>query len=130
MTTAPIAARTVILAIIALFFSLSSQLPTVADTFKLGAQEAESFKQAEILSSPEPIISAELKEDCLKTFCVARFSIDPKGHIKVSLVTSSGSSEVDEITISCLRCWKFRPAMRGSEPVASTRKIKVEFVVE
>jgi TonB family protein len=104
--------------------------PVQADTFKLGVQEAASYKQAEIVSSPEPIISAELKEECLKTYCEARFSIDPKGKFAVSLITSSGSAEVDDITVSCLRSWKFRPARRGAEPVASTRKIRVEFVVE
>ena len=104
--------------------------PVQADTFKLGVQEAAAYKQAEIVSSPEPVISSELKEECLKTYCEARFSIDPKGKFAVNLVTSSGSTEVDDITVSCLRCWKFRPAMRGAEPVASTRKIRVEFVVE
>jgi protein TonB len=101
-----------------------------ADTFKLGAQEAETYKQAEILSAPEPVISSELKEECLNTFCVARFNIDVKGRISVNLVTSSGSPQVDEITISTLRGWRFRPAMRGAEPVPSTRKVRVEFVVE
>jgi TonB family protein len=103
---------------------------SLADTFKLGTQEAETFKQAEILSSPEPVISSELKEECLKTFCVARFNIDAKGRITVQLITSSGSPEVDEITVSTLRGWKFRPALRGTEPVPSTRKIRVEFVVD
>ncbi len=102
----------------------------LADTFRLGAQEAENFKQAEIVSSPEPVISAELKEECLKTFCVARFNIDTRGRITVQLVTSSGCPEVDEITVSALRGWKFRPALRGTEPVPSTRKVRVEFVVE
>jgi TonB family protein len=101
-----------------------------ADTFKLGTQEAETFKQAEVLAAPEPVISSELKEECLKAFCVARFNIDAKGRIIVQLVTSSGSPEVDEITVSTLRNWRFRPALRGTEPVPSTRKIRVEFVVE
>ena len=103
---------------------------TSAETFKLGAQESESFKQAEIISSPEPVISAELKESCLNTFCVARFKIDSRGRISVNLVTSSGCPEVDDITINTLRSWKFRPALRGTEPVPSTRKIRVEFVIE
>ena len=105
-------------------------LPAAADTFKLGVQEAEAFKQAEIVSAPEPVISSELKEECLKTCCVARFAIEPTGKFKVNLIASSGSAEVDEITMSCLRGWKFKPAQRGSEPVASTRKIRVEFTVD
>lgn len=102
----------------------------LADTFKLGVQEAEHFQPAEIVSAPEPVISPELKEECLNAFCVARFTIDVKGHIRVELVTSSGCPEVDDITISTLRGWKFRPALRGTEPVTSTRKVRVEFVVE
>ena len=101
-----------------------------ADTYKLGVQEAEKFQQAEIVSAPEPVISSELKEECLKTFCEARFNIDARGRITVQLVTSSGSPEVDDITVSTLRGWRFRPALRGAEPVASTRKVRVEFLVE
>jgi len=102
----------------------------MADTFRLGVQEAEEFKQAEIVSAPEPVITPELKEECLNAFCVARFNIDVKGRIRVELVTSSGCPEVDDITISTLRGWRFRPALRGTEPVTSTRKVRVEFLVE
>jgi len=116
--------------VLALSLSCSGILPAFADTFKLGAQEAETYKQAEIVSSPEPVITAELKEECLKTYCEARFNIDVKGRITVHLITSSGSPEVDEITLSTLRGWKFRPALRGTEPVPSTRKVRVEFVVD
>jgi TonB family protein len=115
---------------VALLTSFVGAGGSLAETFKLGTQEAETFKQAEVLSSPEPVISSELKEECLKTFCVARFNIDAKGKITVQLITSSGSPEVDEITVSTLRGWRFRPALRGTEPVPSTRKIRVEFVVD
>jgi TonB family protein len=114
----------------ALLISIAGAGASSADTFKLGVQEADTYKQAEILSAPEPVISAELKEECLKTLCVARFNISDKGRINVELITSSGSAEVDDITVSTLRCWRFKPALRGTEPVPSTREIRVEFIVE
>jgi len=115
---------------LALLLCLALAPGSYADTFRLGVQEAEQFQPAEILSAPEPVITPQLKEECLNAFCVARFTIDVKGHVRVELVTSSGSPEVDEITVSTLRGWRFRPALRGTEPVSSTRKVRVEFVVE
>jgi len=45
-------------------------------------------------------------------------------------LTTSGSNQVDEITLDTLRHWKFKPATVDDQPVTSTRKIRVEFEVE
>ncbi|MBI5175129.1 MAG: energy transducer TonB [Candidatus Obscuribacter sp.] len=111
----------------------SSGLPcqmALAETFKLGAQESESLEPAEPIFAPSPVITEEMLESGIKAFCVARFEISPLGKHVVHLVTSTGSAEVDELTLSTLRTWRFRPGKRGGQPAASVRKIKVEFEVD
>lgn len=101
-----------------------------AQTFQLGAAESSRFMDAEVLASPQPVIPAELHEQCFKSCCIARFIIQPDGKTAVKLVTSSGSQEIDDITITTLKRWKFRPAMLNGKPVQSTRRVKIEFEVE
>lgn len=114
-------------------WSASSGLPcqrAFAETFKLGAQESESLEPAEPIFAPSPVISEEMLESGIKAFCVARFEISPLGKHVVHLVTSTGSAEVDELTLNTLRTWRFRPGKRSGQPAASVRKIKVEFEVD
>src|SRR5665213_1398109 len=101
-----------------------------ATTLTLGTEFASSYKIAEPTYTPEPEISPELHEQCFKSSCIAKFAIKKDGKISVSLVTSSGSQEVDDIALNTLRHWKFKPATLDGQPVDSQRKIKVEFEVE
>ncbi|MBA4076349.1 MAG: hypothetical protein C0508_15000 [Cyanobacteria bacterium PR.023] len=101
-----------------------------ADTFKLGTQESNHLIPAEPLDCPQPVITEEMLEQGIKTNCTAKFAIAPTGKSTVELISSTGSSEVDELTLGTLRTWRFRPASLSGSPVASVRKIKVEFEVE
>ncbi|HEY9785280.1 MAG TPA: energy transducer TonB [Candidatus Obscuribacterales bacterium] len=96
---------------------------------KGGTQESARYEDASIVDSPQPDIPPEMHESCFKSCCIARFVINPDGKHLVSLISSSGSEDVDDITLSTLRRWKFKPAMLNGKPVRSTRKIKVEFEV-
>ncbi len=118
------------LRLIAASFAMIAFLPVQADVIRLGTQIGGRFEQAKVLASPEPVIPQELSEQNFKSFCVAKFTVDEKGKSDVKLLTTSGSSEVDEITLDTLRHWKFKPATVDDQPVTSTRKIRVEFEVE
>ena len=104
--------------------------PALADTFKLGTQESNHLIPAEPIDCPQPVITEEMLEQGIKTNCTAKFAIAPTGKSTVELLSSTGSSEVDELTLVTLRTWRFRPASLSGSPVASVRKIKVEFEVE
>lgn len=104
--------------------------PVQAETFKLGTQESNHLVPAEPLDCPQPIITEEMLEQGIKTNCTAKFAIAPTGKSTVVLLSSTGSSEVDELTLGTLRTWRFRPASLSGSPVASVRKIKVEFEVD
>ena len=101
-----------------------------AKTFTLGTDYSSNYKIAEPIFTPEPEISPELKEQCFKSCCIAKFLIMSDGQTSVKLLSSSGSSDVDEIALETLRRWKFKPAQLDGKPVESSRKIRVEFEIE
>jgi TonB family protein len=101
-----------------------------AETFKLGTHEANELIPAEVEFSPQPCISSEMLESGIKCTCTAKFHITPTGKHNVSLVNSTGSNEVDELTLETLRTWRFRPAVLNGTPIASVRKIKIEFEID
>lgn len=102
----------------------------VAKTYDTGTESGAEFVPAKAVDCPCPDIPSDLKEETMKCCCVARFAIDQEGKCKVRLVSSSGSDEIDDITLRTLRKWKFKPAMLDGKPVSSTRRIKVEFEVD
>jgi len=116
-------------AIMALFLTVSVHGAS-ATTLTLGTEYASTYKIAEPSYHPEPEISPELHEQCFKSSCVAKFVIKKDGQTSVSLLSSSGSQEVDDIALNTLRHWKFKPATLDGQAVDSSRKIKVEFEVE
>jgi len=101
-----------------------------AKTFSLGTDFSSQYQIAQPVFSPEPEISPELKEQCFKSCCIAKFLIKSDGNTSVKLLTSSGSPEVDDIALHALQKWKFKPAELDGKPVDSSRKIQVEFEVE
>lgn len=114
-----------------IIFSLSTVRPVLAsEIFKIGTTEEAKYSDALAVECPQPEIPSSLSEECHKSCCMARFCITHEGKHQVSIVSSSGSDEVDEIALRTLRRWKFKPAMLNGKPVQSVRKIKVEFEVE
>lgn len=97
---------------------------------KIGTEESSYYRDAEIVHCPKPEIPAELHEQCFKSCCLAKFTIKQDGVSSVKLLSSTGSTEVDEIAVSTLQRWKFKPATVNGKPVESAKKIKVEFEVE
>lgn len=111
--------------------SLSAIRPVLASqVYKIGTSEEAKYADALAVECPQPEIPSSLHEECYKSCCLARFCITCEGKHQVTLVSSSGSDEVDEIALKTLRRWKFKPAMLNGKPVQSVRKIKVEFEVE
>ena len=110
--------------------ALGCAAPGVAKTYDAGTEDSAEYIAAQALSSPEPVVPEAMKEECFKSCCLARFLIAQDGSTKVKLLSSSGSDEIDDITLQTLQRWKFKPAMLDGKPVSSTRRIKVEFQVD
>jgi protein TonB len=111
------------------FFMLAVAGQAKTKSFDMGVDSASQLIDAKPIFAPEPAIPSELEEECFKSSCVARFVIDKQGKAKVSILNSSGSEQVDALTLSTLKRWTFSPATVNGEPVESTRKIQIEFEV-
>jgi protein TonB len=56
--------------------------------------------------------------------------IEADGSFEVSLRTSSGNPEVDQRVLEALKKWKWKPALKSGQPIASTQRFKFEFEVQ
>jgi protein TonB len=110
-------------------FSSTTAAGHAGETFKISTNSSSRYEDAQAVDCPRPEIPSELAAECFKSCCVARFRIKNDGKYSVMLVSTSGSEQVDEVALSTLRRWRFKPAMLDGKPVESTRKIRVEFEV-
>jgi TonB family protein len=113
-----------------LLCAILSTQASFAKEFSIGIHEEAKMIPAKIMESPSPQIPSSHQEDAFKSSCEARFLIAPSGQTTVTLITSSGSEEIDSIALKTLKRWKFKPATLEGKPVSSSRRIKVEFEVE
>lgn len=77
----------------------------------------------------EPQIPYNLRDQQFKSYVRARVVIHSDGSFDASLRSSSGSHEVDELALSALRRWRWKPALKNGEPVESVRLFRIEFEV-
>ena len=118
--------------ILSLTFAVSAGLwsPSAATTLTVGTESSAQFSPPKAVFAPEPVIPEHLHEECFKSCCIAKFLVKPNGTTSVQLISTSGSEEVDEITLETLRRWKFKPATLDGAPVEGSKKVQVEFKVE
>ena len=70
----------------------------------------------EVLSEPEPL-RKDLPIDLRPTRVIIACTLDRSGELKDMKVLEPGAAETTSKILVALRSWKFRPALRGSEPV-------------
>jgi protein TonB len=104
--------------------------PASATTLSIGTDSSSNFNPPQAIFAPEPVIPEHLQEQCFKSCCIAKFLVASTGKTTVQLVSTSGSSEVDEITLETLRRWKFKPATLDGAAIEGSKKVQVEFKVE
>ena len=112
------------------FLAVIAQLPVKGTTLSIGADSSSNFSPPQAVFSPEPVIPEHLHEQCFKSCCIAKFMVAPTGKTTVQLVSTSGSSEVDEIALETLRRWKFKPATLDGAAVEGSKKVQIEFKIE
>lgn len=105
-------------------------MDAAAKEYSIGIREEAKLVPAKVIESPAPQIPSHKQEESFRTSCEARFLIDPTGKTSVTLLTPSGSEEIDEIALTTLKKWKFSPATLESKPVPSSRRIRIEFEIE
>ena len=86
-------------------------------------------KDSEAISTVQPNIPDDLRQQEFKTFVRVRVKIQPDASFTVTLRTSSGNAEIDKLVLDALNKWKWKPALRDGTPVESTQLFKFEFEV-
>ncbi|AMJ56958.1 MULTISPECIES: energy transducer TonB [Stenotrophomonas] len=80
------------------------------------------------VQTPPPDYPAELACTGVGGKSVLRVVVGPQGTpTEVSLVTSSGNSQLDDSAARRVREWKFNPATRNGQPVPTTIQVPVSF---
>jgi TonB family protein len=87
-------------------------------------------KDAEAVSTVQPDIPDNLKQQEFKTFVRVRVRVAADGSFQVTLRTSSGNSDIDKRVLNALNKWRWKPALRDGSPVDSTQLFKFEFEVK
>jgi TonB family protein len=87
-------------------------------------------REAEPSQQVQPTIPDSLKKGEFKSFVRVVVEIEAAGSFEVSLRTSSGNPEVDQRVLEALKKWKWKPALKSGQPIASTQRFKFEFEVQ
>ena len=87
-------------------------------------------QEAEPVSQENPDIPSDLRDKPFKTSVRVAVDVDANGGSSPRLRTSSGNSEVDARVLAALKRWRWKPALKDGQPVASTKYFKFEFTVE
>lgn len=97
--------------------------PTATPRPRGATREARPTRQA------LPSIPDELRDGDFKTSVRVRVEVSADGSPTPSLRGSSGNTEIDGRVLAALRRWRWKPALRDGEPVASVQNFRFDFQV-
>ena len=99
-------------------------VPTPAPT------AAPEFVEATPIQEIKPAIPDSLRADALDATTIVEFAVGADGTPTSAKITqSSGNAELDDLALKTARQWRFKPALRGGEPVESVVRLHIEFAV-
>lgn len=87
-------------------------------------------KDAVATRQVQPRIPDELLSSNFKSSVRVRVDIGADGSSSASILSGSGNSQVDALAISALNKWRWKPALKEGEPVASSQRFRFEFEVK
>jgi TonB family protein len=82
------------------------------------------------LYAPQPVIPAYLRGQNLKTNVVIEFLVTAEGQVTCRLLESSGSDELDALSLATAEKWRFKPAARDNVPMDSKTRLRISFEVD
>src|SRR5208283_862720 len=85
---------------------------------------------ARAIVRPMPQIPDDLREVAFNSTALARFNIAVDGTAKVELVKSTPNPRLNRILLDSLRKWRFTPAIKNGNPVASIEEIVIKIEVK
>ncbi len=84
---------------------------------------------AEATRTVQPTIPDDLRNGEFRSSVSVRVEIGADGSATPTLRGSTGSAELDARVLSALRKWRWKPALRDGEPVASSQSFRFNFEV-
>ncbi len=82
------------------------------------------------LYAPQPVIPSYLRDQNLKTSVVIEFLVTAQGQVTCRLLESSGSDELDALSIQTAEKWRFKPAAQDNVPLDSKTRLRILFEVD
>lgn len=86
-------------------------------------------QDAEAVRTVQPEIPDELKGGNFKSSVRVRVEVSADGTPSPSLRGSSGNADIDARVLAALRKWRWKPALKDGEAVASTQYFRFDFEV-
>ena len=89
------------------------------------------FATAEPTSQIRPEIPDDLRAEALDKTTVVEVSVNADGTVvEAKVYVSSGVEELDQIAVRAAKRWRFHPATRDGEAIASKVRLHIEFKVD
>ncbi len=85
---------------------------------------------ARAIYHPLPQLPDNLREEAVNVAALARFTIAVDGSATVVLVQPTPDPRINQIILNTLRTWRFFPALKHGNPVASVQEIRVQVEVD
>ena len=86
-------------------------------------------KDAVATRTVRPDIPDELRNSDFKSSVRVRVDVAANGSATPSIRAGSGNSQIDALALSALRKWRWKPALKDGEPIASTQYFRFDFEV-
>ncbi|HTP60859.1 MAG TPA: energy transducer TonB [Burkholderiales bacterium] len=101
-------------------------VPATREAQPAGAANA----AARAILRPLPEIPDELRDEAFNAVAVARFQIGADGSATVQLAKPTPNPRLNRLLLEKLRQWRFAPAIRDGQPVASVQEIRIGLEVK
>lgn len=85
---------------------------------------------ARAIYAPMPTIPDDLREDALNTVAVAAFKVAVDGSAQVTLVKPTPLPRLNYLLLSTLKEWRFFPAIKNGQPVASQFQLRIPITIQ
>ncbi len=110
--------------VLAAFMSLASASPAAAQRSPPPAD----VRPPQVIERVDAIYPASALKEAPHRDVVLNVTVDTEGRVAKAEVTESGGAEMDDAALTAVRKWRFHPALRAGQPIAT--KIRVPFHFE
>jgi protein TonB len=85
---------------------------------------------ARAIYAPMPKIPDDLREDALNTVAVAAFQVAADGSAQVTLARPTPIPRLNYFLLATLKQWRFFPAVKDGQPVASAFELRIPITIQ